>query len=178
MLTGRVYGMLIKNNLFPGNSLPIALKYVLEALKRDINSPSFAKMFTFGMTALNIFEDRLQEWLPLCIHLVRIPHFSTFNKPLFDKISNIIRNSSEANSVINGTGNATTDSANLMEFGKQHINPTNSSSSSPSMKTSPLHAPIEIDILKKMQSRNIIRDVASIKGPSGPLSDKISFYFE
>ncbi len=67
-ITGILFGQLIQNQLVSYISLGIALRYVLEALKKPPNS----KMFKFGLFALQQFKSRLIEWpqvLILFVHL-------------------------------------------------------------------------------------------------------------
>jgi CCR4-NOT transcription complex subunit 1 len=49
-------------------SLGIALRYVLNALR----SPADSKMFNFGVQALLQFQSRLPEWPQYCSHLLQI----------------------------------------------------------------------------------------------------------
>jgi len=79
-ITGILFGTLIKEQLVNSITLGIALRYVLEALRRPPSSPpgsntsSSGKMFRFGMFALEQFKDRLHEWPQYCSHIVQIPH--------------------------------------------------------------------------------------------------------
>ena len=78
-ITGILFGTLIKEQLVNSITLGIALRYVLEALRRPPSSAgsttsSSGKMFRFGMFALEQFKDRLHEWPQYCSHIVQIPH--------------------------------------------------------------------------------------------------------
>jgi CCR4-NOT transcription complex subunit 1 len=80
-ITGIFFGMLIKEQLVNSITLGIALRYVLEALRRPPSPPgssnttsSSGKMFRFGMFALEQFKERLHEWPQYCSHVVQIPH--------------------------------------------------------------------------------------------------------
>lgn len=57
-ITGHLFGQLIQHQLVSFISLGIALRYVLEALKK---APT-TKMFRFGLYALQQFKSRLGEW--------------------------------------------------------------------------------------------------------------------
>ena len=76
-LTGRLFGTLIQHQLVATITLGIALRYVLEALRKDPEQGgSNEKMFRFGKIALEQFRSRLGEWPQYCSHLVQIPHLS------------------------------------------------------------------------------------------------------
>jgi len=68
-ITGILFGKLIQEQLVNSITLGIALRYVLEALRKH-DSP---KMFEFGMFALEQFKSRLHEWPQYCSHIVQIP---------------------------------------------------------------------------------------------------------
>lgn len=74
-ITGILFGLLIKEQLVSSITLGIALRYVLEALRKPPNqSPQSGKMFRFGMFALEQFKERLHEWPQYCSHIVQIGH--------------------------------------------------------------------------------------------------------
>ena len=62
------------NHRFRYMDLGIALRYVLEALKKAHAS----KMYFFGIAALDRFKTRLKDYPQYCQHLASIPHFSQF----------------------------------------------------------------------------------------------------
>ena len=61
-------------------ALGIALRYVLEALKK----PTSSKMYYFGIAALDRFKARLKDYPSYCQHLAAIPHFSQFPPQLIE----------------------------------------------------------------------------------------------
>lgn len=67
-------------------ALGIALRYVLEALKK----PSGSKMFCFGIAALDRFKTRLKDYPSYCQHLAAIPHFHQFQPQLIEVNSVIV----------------------------------------------------------------------------------------
>ncbi|CAK0817390.1 unnamed protein product [Prorocentrum cordatum] len=71
-ITGELFGLLIKNDLVHASNLGLALRCVLEALRR----PMHTKMFKFGILALEQFLDRLPVWPALCQHLTQIQDLS------------------------------------------------------------------------------------------------------
>lgn len=77
-ITGILFGALIQEQLVNSITLGIALRYVLEALRKPPSPPgtttSSGKMFKFGMFALEQFKGRLHEWPQYCSHIVQIPH--------------------------------------------------------------------------------------------------------
>ncbi|XP_028804636.1 CCR4-NOT transcription complex subunit 1 isoform X2 [Neltuma alba] len=65
-----LFGSLIKHQLVTHLSLGIALRCVLDALRK----PADSKMFLFGSLALEQFVDRLIEWPQYCNHILQISH--------------------------------------------------------------------------------------------------------
>ena len=55
-------------------SLSLALRYVLEALKK----PPTTKMYLFGLSALDKFKTRLKDFSQYCASIASIPHFQQF----------------------------------------------------------------------------------------------------
>ena len=69
-ITGILFGLLIKEKLVSGITLGIALRYVLDALRKPpVQGPQSGKMFRFGMFALEQFKNRLYEW-PRIVHIL------------------------------------------------------------------------------------------------------------
>ncbi|KAM0934312.1 putative CCR4-Not complex component, Not1, MIF4G-like domain superfamily [Dioscorea sansibarensis] len=69
-LAAVLFGSLIKHHLVTHLALGIALRAVLDALRRSVDS----KMFIFGTKALEQFIDRLVEWRQYCNHILQISH--------------------------------------------------------------------------------------------------------
>lgn len=82
-ITGILFGKLIQEQLVSSITLGIALRYVLEALRKNDKN---GKMFTFGMFALEQFKERLNEWPQYCSHIVQIPGLKENYKKLVDEI--------------------------------------------------------------------------------------------
>ena len=55
-------------------SLSLALRYVLESLKK----PPTTKMYLFGLSALDKFKTRLKDFSQYCASIASIPHFQQF----------------------------------------------------------------------------------------------------
>jgi CCR4-NOT transcription complex subunit 1 len=93
LVTGRLFGTLIQHQLISSITLGIALRYVLEALRKDPEaSDSNEKMFRFGKISLEQFRPRLGEWPQYCSHLVQIPHLTRHCPDLFNDAQRAINN--------------------------------------------------------------------------------------
>lgn len=85
-ITARLFGSLIQHQLVSSITLGIALRYVLEALRKDPElGDGNDKMFRFGQISLDQFRMRLSEWPQYCSHLIQIPHLSRQNPELFQE---------------------------------------------------------------------------------------------
>ncbi|CAB9518549.1 CCR4-NOT transcription complex subunit 1 [Seminavis robusta] len=96
-ITGILFGTLIQEQLVSSITLGIALRYVLEALRKPPSPPgqnsSSGKMFKFGMFALEQFKGRLHEWPQYCSHIVQIPHLKERYAGLVAEIENAMSES-------------------------------------------------------------------------------------
>jgi CCR4-NOT transcription complex subunit 1 len=112
-ITGILFGLLIKEQLVSSITLGIALRYVLEALRKAPGqSPQSGKMFRFGMFALEQFKERLHEWPQYCSHIVQIPHLREGYADLVSEIEGAMEdNHSQASSVATGPTAPTITSA-------------------------------------------------------------------
>lgn len=107
-VTGRLFGTLIQHQLVSSITLGIALRYVLEALRKDPEQGgSMEKMFRFGRISLEQFRSRLIEWPQYCSHLIQIAHLQTHCPDLYKEaqksISNPVPPSSSESSGGNGS---------------------------------------------------------------------------
>ncbi len=82
LITGKLFGSLIQHQLVSSITLGIALRYVLEALRKPLRS----SMFKFGMCALEQFKSRLVEWPQYCHHILQIHHIRSSHEDLIDYI--------------------------------------------------------------------------------------------
>ncbi|KZV18909.1 hypothetical protein F511_17815 [Dorcoceras hygrometricum] len=73
-----LFGSLIRHQLVTHLTLGIALRAVLDALRK----PADSKMFAFGTKALEQFVDRLIEWPQYCNHILQISHLRVTNVDL------------------------------------------------------------------------------------------------
>lgn len=69
-MTAVVFGSLIQHQLIDYIPLGIAIRYVLDALRK----PPDSTMFNFGLRALVRFQERLPEWPQLSQALLSLPH--------------------------------------------------------------------------------------------------------
>ena len=78
VVSGKLFGSLIQHQLVSSITLGIALRYVLEGLRKDpeTGNQSNQNMFRFGKLALEQFRSRLGEWPQYCSHLVQVAHLS------------------------------------------------------------------------------------------------------
>ncbi|XP_031558067.1 CCR4-NOT transcription complex subunit 1-like isoform X2 [Actinia tenebrosa] len=80
--TACLFGGIIEQGLVTYMALGIALRYVLDALRKTYNS----KMYMFGIAALDRFKTRLKDYPHYCQHLASIPHFRDFPSSLIEYI--------------------------------------------------------------------------------------------
>ena len=85
-VTGELFGTLIQHQLVSSITLGIALRYVLEAIRKDPDQGgSSEKIFRFGKISLDQFHSRLAEWPQYCSHLIQVPHFEKHAPELFNE---------------------------------------------------------------------------------------------
>ncbi|XP_047937913.1 CCR4-NOT transcription complex subunit 1 isoform X1 [Salvia hispanica] len=89
-----LFGSLIKHQLVTHLTLGIALRAVLDALRK----PADSKMFSFGTKALEQFVDRLIEWPQYCNHILQISHLRAAHSDLVEFIERALNRISAAHS--------------------------------------------------------------------------------
>lgn len=82
LITAQLFGGIIQMGLVKYMALVVALRYVLEALRK----PCGSKMYVFGITALERFKSKLKDYPLYCQHLASIAHFDQFPAPLREYI--------------------------------------------------------------------------------------------
>lgn len=100
-----LFGSLIKHQLVTHITLGIALRTVLDALRK----PADSKMFVFGTKALEQFVDRMIEWPQYCNHLLQISHLRATNSDLVAFIERALARISAANTESDTFHSATGD---------------------------------------------------------------------
>ncbi|KAL4601485.1 CCR4-NOT transcription complex subunit 1-like, partial [Arapaima gigas] len=70
-ITACLFGGIIDKGLVTYVALGLALRYVLEALKKPFTS----KMYYFGVAALDKFKNRLKDYPQYCQHVASIAHY-------------------------------------------------------------------------------------------------------
>ncbi|SCP04373.1 CCR4-NOT transcription complex subunit 1, putative [Plasmodium ovale] len=86
--TAQLFGKLIKHNLLIsyGNTLAVALKCILEALRKVNDS----KMFNFGITALEQFEDSLICYPSFLCSLISVNNLRQYNPQYVIHCNNLL----------------------------------------------------------------------------------------
>ncbi|KAG0490342.1 hypothetical protein HPP92_007205 [Vanilla planifolia] len=97
-ITAVLFGSLIKHQLVTHLALGIALRGVLDALRKSVDS----KMFMFGTTALEQFMDRLVEWPLYCNHILQISHLRNTHSELVSVIERTLARVSSSQVESNG----------------------------------------------------------------------------
>jgi CCR4-NOT transcription complex subunit 1 len=101
-ITGILFGTLVQHQLVSSITLGIALRYVLEALRKAPVPGGSGKMFRFGMYALEQFKARLHEWPQYCSHIIQIPHLKQSHAQLVLEIEQAMQKA-KAEADRNGT---------------------------------------------------------------------------
>jgi CCR4-NOT transcription complex subunit 1 len=114
LISARLFGALIQNQLVSSITLGIALRYVLEALRKDPEAnPTNERMFRFGKLALEQFRNRLIEWPQYCSHLVQITHFAGLCLDLYQEAQRAISSTPTVNAPGEGGASAISTPASM-----------------------------------------------------------------
>ena len=104
-ITAILFGSLIKHQLVSSLTLGMALRLVLDALCKPLDS----RMFSFGLTALKQFRDRLVEWPQYCNHIMQISHVRDAHGELVEFIESALVRISSSQPEQSGGNPASTD---------------------------------------------------------------------
>lgn len=91
-ITGVLFGRLIQHQLVSHMTLSLALRYVLDALRKPVHT----KLFRFGVYAVEQFMLRLPEMAQYCVHIQQISHLRQACPELLVKIDQIVKDSSKS----------------------------------------------------------------------------------
>ncbi|KAM1140419.1 hypothetical protein ACFX19_041194 [Malus domestica] len=130
-----LFGSVIKHQLVTHLTLGIALRGVLDALRK----PADSKMFVFGTKALEQFVDRLIEWPQYCNHILQISHLRSTHSELVAFIEQALAKISSSHSDSDGSnhasaahhhgpsqatpGNVELNGSTILHTGQQHSSP-------------------------------------------------------
>lgn len=104
-LAAVLFGSLIKHQLVTHLALGIALRGVLDSLRKSTDS----KMFMFGTKALEQFIDRLVEWPQYCNHILQISHLRTTHPEMVSVIERELARISSSQTELSGGNNVATE---------------------------------------------------------------------
>ncbi|KAK9274352.1 hypothetical protein L1049_019166 [Liquidambar formosana] len=133
------FGSVIKHQLVTHLTLGIALRGVLDALRK----PADSKMFVFGTKALEQFVDRLIEWPQYCNHILQISHLRGTHSELVAVIEHALARISSGRFESDGGNSASADqhhgssqvtSANLESIGSSITQPVQQLASPPQLQ--------------------------------------------
>ncbi|XVE76912.1 hypothetical protein DITRI_Ditri13aG0018400 [Diplodiscus trichospermus] len=175
-----LFGSVIKQQLVTHITLGIALRGVLDALRK----PADSKMFLFGTKALEQFVDRLIEWPQYCNHILQISHLRATHSELVAFIERALAGISSGHLESDGNSNPS-----VHHHASSQVTPGNAESNSSSIThsgpqlSSPLQLPrhdSSLDDRNKAPatSSNDVKPLPSSVGqPSAsPLSDASSIH--
>ncbi|XP_039684486.1 CCR4-NOT transcription complex subunit 1 isoform X2 [Medicago truncatula] len=116
-IAGVAFGSVIKHHLVTHLSLGIALRYVLDALRK----PADSKMFMFGSLALEQFVDRLVEWPQYCNHILQISHLRSTHSEIVTLIEQALARISSGHTDVDGMSHTSVISNHSSTFGHVEI---------------------------------------------------------
>eukprot|EP00736_Rhodelphis_marinus_P014468 Rmarinus@m.14689 len=105
-ITAHLFGQIIRHQLVQSITLGVALRYVLEALKKPVDT----KMFVFGITALEEFKERLHDWPQYCMHIYQLPHLREHHPDIVLFIENLRRDGMQLGNPDSSTAGASATS--------------------------------------------------------------------
>lgn len=126
--TAQLFGGMIDRNLVDTYvTLGLALKCVLDALRK----PDGAKMYYFGVTALDRFKNKLHLYQKYCDHIRQLPHFNQFPPHLIKYVEygcNSEVPPDQPQGQINSSASVTDPSGQLLPNALSHLPNTSSQS--------------------------------------------------
>ncbi|KAK1408886.1 hypothetical protein QVD17_41009 [Tagetes erecta] len=160
-LAAVLFGLLIKNQLVTHLTLGIALRAVLDALRK----PADSKMFVFGTKALENFVDRLIEWPQYCQHILQISHLRGTHPEVVAFIERALSRNSSGHSEVDAGYNPAAD-----QHHNSILQPTTEAAGSSSLLSGSSHLSSQLSSPIQLQQRNQSyldeRHKASITSPN------------
>ncbi|GMI99089.1 hypothetical protein like AT1G02080 [Hibiscus trionum] len=130
-----LFGSVIKQQLVTHLTLGIALRGVLDALRK----PADSKMFLFGTKALEQFVDRLIEWPQYCNHILQISHLRATHSELVAFIERALAMISSGHLESGGSNNPS-----VHHQVSSQVNPGNGEATSLVLSGPPLSSPLQL----------------------------------
>ncbi|CAI0393712.1 unnamed protein product [Linum tenue] len=127
-----LFGSVIKHQLVTHLTLGIALRGVLDALRK----PPDSKMFVFGTNALEQFVDRLIEWPQYCNHILQISHLRGAHSELVAFIERALARISSGNLESESSNTSATHQHVLPQATPGELNAVNATAASPQSSSS------------------------------------------
>ncbi|KAL3616494.1 hypothetical protein CASFOL_039884 [Castilleja foliolosa] len=112
-----LFGSLIKYQLVTHLTLGIALRAVLDSLRK----PADSKMFSFGTRALEQFVERLIEWPQYCNHILQISHLRATHAELVALVEETLSRISAAHHEPDVVHNVTSDHHGLIQSSAMNV---------------------------------------------------------
>ncbi|XVF33558.1 hypothetical protein REPUB_Repub17cG0178700 [Reevesia pubescens] len=173
-----LFGSVIKQQLVTHLTLGIALRGVLDALRK----PADSKMFLFGTKALEQFVDRLIEWPQYCNHILQISHLRSTHSELVAFIERALARISSGHLESDGSNNPSVHHqvSSQVTPGNGELNSSSIAQPGPQL-SSPLQLPRHDSSLDERNkapptsSNDVKQLLSSVGQPSvAPLSDASS----
>ncbi|KAJ8900176.1 hypothetical protein K2173_024816 [Erythroxylum novogranatense] len=158
-------GSIIKQQLVTHIPLGLALRAVLDALRK----PPDSKMFMFGTKALDQFVDRLIEWPQYCNHILQISHLRSTHADLVAFIERALARISSGHLESDGSTNSTSAHAHGLsqvtsgntELNAMDISQPGQQISSSCYLQEKLESPLEDHYKISVTSSNDVKPLAS-----------------
>jgi CCR4-NOT transcription complex subunit 1 len=163
-LVAHLFGMIIQNQLVSSITLGIALRYVLEALRKDPRlDEANEKSFMFGRIALEQYRERIQEWPQYASHLMQIDHFQGACPDLYNEAQIAIGGLSNPNRAAEQNYESPSTEPHMLVQGMSYMEITNSTNESVGSDTIPTGGSTDTS-----DTNGNVGDISNV--PSQPIS--------
>ena len=150
-LMAELFGQMVKNNFFTGILERIALKYIIEGIKKGTGL-----LYIFGIIALNQIIDKTKIWPKFIRDLLELEVLKENNKDIYEKLEKKANELNGTNEKNNNSNNENNSFVNL----KKNLKP----------QTTSLKLQCEINDNNILGNGNMIENIPS---PSQEIIDKI-----